>query len=320
MTQPKIPFIFLSPIPKFFKDNGFLKNPKNTAFLLWCFDRCSYETREIFHDNQKLILRPYQFIFGRRICCDESGLTDNEVRHQQELWEKLNFLKKGTNKTPNRFTIYEWSTTCFLTCNHQQNHQQTTNKPPTEPPQTRTREPIELKEQTEQESVSGVCLFSCLVDLVLSDQDIENLMKYPEVDVERAVRSMKENKNVRNPMGFLISALNRGFQPKVNPKIPMSSMAETNKRKAFGIAQDYYEVIKNKDIKIIDKIDHLLFGIDKIYYEITIDEFKTQLCRVMEKYNLISPLKPRSEESKVVNFANAEGISQEILGKLQVKQ
>ncbi len=127
----EIPFCFDYPIPTYFRKNGLLKDLKNLAFLTWFFSRCSSHDREIFHDNQKILLKKHQIIFGRRVCCEETGLTEGEVRNQQKRWENLGFIKKATNKTTNRFTIYEVVLTPFLKTNNQQNNQPTTNQQPT---------------------------------------------------------------------------------------------------------------------------------------------------------------------------------------------
>jgi hypothetical protein len=129
----EIPYYFSTPVPKYFREKGLFKNFKNVAFVTWCFERCSPDQRNIFHDNQLISLKPYQFIFGRSTCCEETGLTDDEVRTQQKRWENHGFLKKAPNKTPNRFTIYEWSMKAFLKHDPQQNARQTPNKPPTNP-------------------------------------------------------------------------------------------------------------------------------------------------------------------------------------------
>lgn len=129
----ELPFYFHAPTPRYFRDNGLLKNQKNLAFITWCFERCSPEERIIFHDNQKITLKPYQFIFGRPTCSDATGLTDDEIRTQQKRWENLGFLKKAPNKTPNRFTIYEWVLTAFLKDDPQLKPRQTPDGSPTNP-------------------------------------------------------------------------------------------------------------------------------------------------------------------------------------------
>lgn len=134
----ELPFYFHAPTPRFFRDNDLFKNPKNKAFVDWCFERCSPEERTVFYNYQKITLKPYQFIFGRDTCIEATGLTENEVRTQQKRWENYGYLKnitnKTTNKTTKRFTIYEWVLTDFIKNdnqqNNQQNNQQTTKRPP----------------------------------------------------------------------------------------------------------------------------------------------------------------------------------------------
>lgn len=70
----EIPFYF-DPIPKYFREKGWFQDPKTTAFVVWSFSRCYRIEREIIHDNQKLLLSPFSFIFGRRQCSIETGLT-----------------------------------------------------------------------------------------------------------------------------------------------------------------------------------------------------------------------------------------------------
>lgn len=324
MTQHKIPFIFLSPIPKFFKDKGLLKNPKNAAFLLWCFERCSYEPREVIHDNQKITLQPYQFIFGRVTCSEETGLTEDEVRTQQKRYENLFYLKKAPNKTPSRFTIYEWSTECFSNINPQVITQATPKSPPSPPPQTRTREPIELKELTEQKAVAVVGSFSCLNGLVLSDEDIEKLQIFPEVDVARAVQVLRESKKkIDSPMGFLLSAIEKKFQPKSQPQVQLSEVAKSNRDKLMHLKKHEAEKLKVKDLEIRDCADHGMFGPVKIPYEMEWPQFKELVMNAMERFNIIPRQAPKIsqvvEEGKIVHLQNAGNVGQVILEKLEIK-
>ncbi len=129
----EIPYYFNTPIPRYFRDNGWLQKPNSCAFITWCFERCSSEEREIQHDGQRIKLKPYQFIFGRRVCSEETGLTEDQVRTQLKIFLNANFIKNAPNKTPNRFTIYEWSTEVFFKSNPQQNTRLTPNRPPTDP-------------------------------------------------------------------------------------------------------------------------------------------------------------------------------------------
>lgn len=126
----KIPYIFETPIPKYFRDNGWMKKPNMAAFLSWCFSRCSSETRMIFHLQKAIHLEPFEFIFGRRQCSLETGLTEDEIRgciYQLNKTNNGEILKKIPSKTTNKFTVYKWSTNIFSLYpqqNPQQNPQQ----------------------------------------------------------------------------------------------------------------------------------------------------------------------------------------------------
>lgn len=273
---------------------------------MWCFDRCYYETREIIHDNQVITLKPYQFIFGRRVCSEETGLTDNEIRHQQNLYERLFYLKKSTNKTTNRFTIYEWSTEVFSQSHHQQNNQYTTNKQPTEPPQTRTKEPTDLKEPTELTSLGLVGSFSCLQGLGLVPSDLAKLEPFEEVDIIRAVAVLKEQrKPVDSNIAFLLKAIANKWQPKSNPKIELSDLAKSNREKLFSYADQARNDLKLRDITIKDCIDHAMYGVVKLPYESP--NFKELVKEARIKYNMWKlPPKPHVDgELNGNSFVNA---------------
>ncbi len=129
----KIPYYFDTPIPRYFREHGFLKNPKMCAFLMWAFARCNYEKRTIYHVHSIVELDPFEFVFGRKACSEETGLTEMEVRgilHQLDGTKYLKILEKITSKTTNKFTVYRWSTDVFSINDNQQNNQQTTSRQP----------------------------------------------------------------------------------------------------------------------------------------------------------------------------------------------
>lgn len=175
----EIPYYFDTPSPRYFRETGWFKNPKSRAFISWCFERCSSETHEISHDGQRIILKPYQFIFGRFVCSEETGLTEDEVRTQQLSMEKAGYLKKAPNKTPKRFTIYEWSTAVFLKSYPQVKPQLTPKSPPSNPhkPELRT---IDIKKPPPNPHVSDSVggFFKCLEeDSRLSEDDKLRIME-----------------------------------------------------------------------------------------------------------------------------------------------
>lgn len=133
----KLGYNFSTPIPRYFSDHGWfdVKNPqyfKTLAFLYWAFGRCNPETRKIFYDHKEIELQPFEFIYGRNKCAEETGLTENEVRTQVKRCEQSGLLKKTPNSVPNRFTCYKWVLTRFSENSYQVNPQPIPNQEPTD--------------------------------------------------------------------------------------------------------------------------------------------------------------------------------------------
>lgn len=128
-----IPYFFDTPVPRYFRDNGWMKNPNMAAFITWCFSRCNTRKHMIYHIQKAIELEPFEFIFGRRVCSEETGLTEREIR---TLIGQLNstpngeILKKSTSKSTNKYTVYKWVLTHFIKIIDQQIDQQTTSRRP----------------------------------------------------------------------------------------------------------------------------------------------------------------------------------------------
>lgn len=129
----EIPYLFDLPPPKYFRENGWYTNSNMSVFIHWAFARCSLDKRIVFHIQKAIELEPFEFIFGRRICSEETGLSEREIR---TCIDQLNatpigeILKKSTSKTTNKFTVYRWVTSHFSKNINQLNDQQTTSRRP----------------------------------------------------------------------------------------------------------------------------------------------------------------------------------------------
>ena len=135
----KIPYQFV-PIPTYFQEIGWLDFKKDgdhfkrSYFIHWCFSRCSAERRVVFHDHKQFILEPFEFIFGRRVCSDETGLTEREIRTYIDQLNSYSFgltLEKTANSVTNRFTCYKWVWNGKEKSNDQLKDQPATNRRPT---------------------------------------------------------------------------------------------------------------------------------------------------------------------------------------------
>jgi len=157
----KIPYSFEMPPPRYFRDHGWFQCDNTFKFVSWGFSRCSNEKREIMFDGRNIILFPFQFIFGRLICSTETNMSEREVRTQAKRMEDSGFLKKATNKTPNRFTIYEWVLDGFIKSKDQVKDQQSTKyRPSTD--HNQDNKIIRSIDNTTPTPLPVVAVFSCL--------------------------------------------------------------------------------------------------------------------------------------------------------------
>lgn len=124
-----IPFDF-TPVPKYFRKVGWIKDPKTTALIVWGFNRCNSQSREIVFDQTQVLLPPFAFVFGRRQCAEDTGLTEHEVRCRIKNLIKSGLLEKIASKSTNKFTVYKWVTDRFGTISNQQKTHQTASKRP----------------------------------------------------------------------------------------------------------------------------------------------------------------------------------------------
>lgn len=141
----EIPYFFETPVPKYFRENGWYKNPNTILFLTWAFAKCSIEPRTIVHDSKEIKLQPFEFITGRGKSSADCFLTEDAFKHQLKILQNAGFLKKTPNSVPNRYTCYVWVTELFCKHNTQLNSQLNANCAPTERPQSRYKK-IRYKE------------------------------------------------------------------------------------------------------------------------------------------------------------------------------
>lgn len=126
-----IPYYFETPIPKYFREAGWLENEHMFKFITWAFMRCSTRPHTVVLNGKEITLAPYEFIAGRLTSSKECFLTENIFRNQLISMQKAGLLKKSTNSLTNHYTCYIWATERFCKTNNQQNNQPITNRQPT---------------------------------------------------------------------------------------------------------------------------------------------------------------------------------------------
>ncbi len=133
--KSKIPYLFETPIPKYFREHGWFDNEHTFKFVTWAFSRCHIRPHVELIYGKEINLAPYEFLASRLSSPQECFLSENIFRNQLISMQKANLLKKTTNCLTNKYTCYIWLTDSFCKMNNQQNNQQgrkkITNRQPT---------------------------------------------------------------------------------------------------------------------------------------------------------------------------------------------
>ena len=140
-------------------DSGLLQQRNVWILFSYCLLKATYKTRKVIHGGREILLEPGQFIFGRRVAAEETGLTEREIR---TALASLIALKILTSKTTNKFSIISIVNWAIYQSPEDENDQQPTSNRP----QTRIKEG---KKKRTPEKFPG--LFASL------------LSRYPEQDL-----------------------------------------------------------------------------------------------------------------------------------------
>ena len=113
-------------------DSGLIKNHKVWIFWTWCLMKANHKKNyKQVVGFQEIILKPGDFVFGRKKAAEETGLSEQSIR------TCLAFLKKCQNltiKSTNKFSIIsivKWDTYQFAEneTNQQINQHVTSSQP-----------------------------------------------------------------------------------------------------------------------------------------------------------------------------------------------
>lgn len=132
----KIPYLFETPIPKYFREQGWFNNENIFKFVVWAFSKCSPEPRKIVMQGKEITLAPFEFIAGRLSSPKECFLTEKQFRGPTVFLQKSGILKKTANSKANKYSCYVWVVERFTDKGEdekgQQKVQQRANRGPTE--------------------------------------------------------------------------------------------------------------------------------------------------------------------------------------------
>ena len=127
-------------------ENPIFENPITLKFFIWCLSKSTYKEREVLINNQVIELEKGQFIFGRKKASLELNMSEQVVRTQLKILEKLNVISvKSTNKF-SIITVINWGV-------YQCQEENLTNKQPTDNQQRTNNEPTDNQQITTNNKV-----------------------------------------------------------------------------------------------------------------------------------------------------------------------
>lgn len=110
----KIPYIF-RPIPDEFLTEDFLKDPVMMNFIIWIMKRVSTNQQRIPLKNcsRHLLLDPFEFMYGRKKCVEDTGISDKNARSRLKQLIGLGYIAEVASKRTSTFSVYRIVTEAF---------------------------------------------------------------------------------------------------------------------------------------------------------------------------------------------------------------
>ena len=111
---------------------GMMQNPKLFTFFAYCLLKASHQEHVQVVGFRSIILRPGQFVFGRKVAAQDLNMTESSIRY---CLDSLQTSGKIAIKTTNKYsiiTLLDWALNQGGAAeDNQQNSQQMANNPPT---------------------------------------------------------------------------------------------------------------------------------------------------------------------------------------------
>jgi len=127
--EKKILFAFTA-IPNFLLLQEHFQDHALILLMLWLFRRTDYKRHSAFLEGKTVELEAEEFIFGRKKCAEETGLSEQVIRTRLNRLLNHRWISKISTKSTNKFTVYKWVWENFpYYANHQVNPKKTAHQP-----------------------------------------------------------------------------------------------------------------------------------------------------------------------------------------------
>lgn len=283
--EGKISYRFV-PIPKSFCAPEFFRSPNLFIFICWIFGRIAFEKRTVHFYTKVIDLDSGEFIFGRRNCSQETGISEQTIRTLVKFLQTKGMLKKSTSKSTNKFTVYALLWRHFLEIDNQQTNMPSTSNQPA------TNHNLEYKniEIRKQQAAAIVHNFSNLEDpfkTMLSSLPTDEQKK-----VLKLFKQRSEEKPIANPAAWVSKCIKNGWHKKKElEEVDIQSKLEETKMNR-ELAQKACQSLKhNSDVHIRLRNDFLEIGGRKyapwqIFFYESPNAFQQQLESAIRKLGL----------------------------------
>ncbi len=233
--EGKIRFPFVA-LPKYLCTPDFFRSPHLFIFLCWIFNRISFEKKTIQVNAQVLDLEPGEFIFGRVICSDDTGISVQSIRTIVKSLHAKRMLKKVTSKSTNKFTVYALVWDCFLESvnhrfDHQINQQVTINQPSANHNQ-------EEENKNKESSSNRYCFFTDMGD------DAKDMLAALPTDEQKAIIALfqkrTKEKAIAKPACWIVNCIKKKWHHEKRDTLSSPSdphHAEVNRKLAKEVQE-----------------------------------------------------------------------------------
>lgn len=90
------------------ENSGIWGNPELVYFWIWCLMQADIEKHKTTVNGCTITINPGQFIFGRKIAAQKTGLSESMVYRYLKLLKNLKMLNTKSNNKYTLVTIVNW--------------------------------------------------------------------------------------------------------------------------------------------------------------------------------------------------------------------
>ena len=240
-----IPYFFHA-IPEEFMTDAFIEDIPMMKLVRYMMKRIRYdEHEEIFQNNRhmhKIILKPFEWVFGRDMAAKECKTTPDIIRARITQQIHMGYIVKRPSSSTSTYSVYAIVPTAFRQTKPQQFPQQF-------PHNTDNKKP-DVKKEQQPPTPKGACVvFSCLEkinDPYIGKKEKERLTRKNEGNEQVVIDAVDAVlQSSFTPETTLLRSLNAAIKGQWKPLPEKEDSIKLNKKKALELqmkGHQYYKI------------------------------------------------------------------------------